>query len=58
MKEKQTFSDLINQNKSYHGKLIGIYNETPSWREFTKIVIFLGLPFAIIIAGLWVLIKF
>lgn len=36
--------------KQYHGKLHGIYNEVPSWREFWKIVLFIGIPSAFIFA--------
>lgn len=36
--------------KSYHGKLTGIYNEVPTWKEFWQTVLFVGVPFSFIFA--------
>jgi len=35
-----------------YGKLSGIYNEAPSWKEFFQIVFFVGVPFSLVIAAI------
>lgn len=48
--------DLLHQI-SGRGKLTGIYNEPPSWKELIPIVIFIGIPLSLIFALIVIVIK-
>ncbi len=44
------------KHKPRHGKLTGIANEAPKWREVPIVCLVYGVPFALTFATIWTII--